>query len=224
MTNETDSGKRLRAARKAARLTQAQAAKILGVVRETVAQYESGRYRTPPNAIERIQRYASVQPVESVQDDPLVPVLYSARPMRSAGLVPAHEWGDPLASEVFVDVDPRIWQKERFCASVAGISCYPALHPGDFTVWHTDKNPKLGTIVLAERFTPHKCSVKVLRYDDATRREVLMPLNAKFTPADDDHEWNIFARLVYVQRDLDGLMSMRYLPGGLRPEHLTLQM
>lgn len=212
---------RLRRARLAARLTQSQAAEIIGVSRGSIAQYERGRTEPPPGAIEKLQRLSLPGPNRtSIVDDPTVPVTYPPQPMRYAGLVPAGNWGDPLDSETFVEVDPRIWHRDRFGTRVIGDSCFPALQPDDFTVWHMDRNVKFGIIVLAQQTIEHSCTVKVLNYDDKQRRPVLEPLNPAYDPPEDGHGWEVIARLVYVERNVDGMVKTYYMPTGIRPEHL----
>lgn len=151
---------------------------------------------------------------------PLIPVGFKMFKMPFAGFVPAGEWGDPLASEDFVDVEYRYEHPRRYAASVIGDSCYPALQPGDFTVWHSDPAPPYGTIVLAQRKGDHGCTVKELVWDDARQRSTLHPINAAYGEPEDGDGWGIIARLVAVERNEDGVIRNWFQPAGLRRRHL----
>ncbi len=142
--------------------------------------------------------------------------------MRYAGEVPCGgEWGDPLASTDTVDVEAQFDNPLRFAARVVGDSCYPALLPGDLTIWQADMNPPYGMIVLAQRKGDHGCTVKSLEYDEKLGRPRLHPVNpASGTPEDGDG-WGVIARLVAVVRNTDGLKRTWYLETGLRAKHLS---
>jgi hypothetical protein len=142
--------------------------------------------------------------------------------MTFAGEVPCgQEWGDPLAADEFVEVDSQFDHGQRFAARVVGDSCYPALLPGDLTIWHRDMNPPYGLVVLAQRKGDHGCTVKVLEYDESLGRPRLLPVNPTSGSPEDGDGWGVIARLVGVQRNTDGLRRTWYLETGLRPKHLT---
>lgn len=209
-----DWNERLREVRKRLRLSQNEVAQKALMTREAIASYETGRRPFPPNLEPLVEELEA-----EVFGRPRIPVTYEPQPMRYAGMVPAGNWGDPLASEDFVDVDPGIWHNERYVATVAGMSLYPALHPGDMTMWHQDMNPQVGLIVLAQRKGDHFCTAKVLEWRDG--RHHLMPLNPDHEEADDPEGWGAIARLVCVERTVEGLKRRWFTPEGLRPKHLT---
>lgn len=151
---------------------------------------------------------------------PLIPVGYSPLPIRYAGVVPAGDWGDPLESEDFIEVDPALVKNNRYACTVQGLSCSPALHPNDITIWEQDMNPSYGLIVLAQRKGDHACTVKVLEWDAAQNRPVLMPLNPNYEPPEDFDGWGVIARLVAVIRHQDGPERRWVYNSGLRPRHL----
>jgi hypothetical protein len=155
-------------------------------------------------------------------DYPRTPVAYPTSRMPYAGDVPcSREWGDPLSGGEFVEVDSQYQHPRRFAARVVGDSCYPALQPGDMTIWHSDMNPAYGLVVLAQRKGDHGCTVKVLEYDDALGRPRLHPVNPSSGEPEDGEGWGVVARLVAVIRNTDGLRRTWYMDTGLRPKHLT---
>ena len=200
------------------RLTQQEVADRLGVSRETVAAYEAGRVRVPAKA--QTELLAMDTGVNTL-DRPRIPVTFEPQPMRYAGEVPAGDWGDPLASEDFIEVDPALFHSKRYAAKVVGPSCYPALHPGDLVIWHHDESPPYGMLVLAQRKEDHACTVKVLDWDAETNQPILRPVNPDHEPAGAEGGWVAIARLVAVLRKIDGLELRWYLPEGIRPRHLT---
>ena len=209
---------RFKTARKRMRLTQQEVADRLGVSRETVAAYEAGRVRVPAKA--QTELLAMDTGVNTL-DRPRIPVTFEPQPMRYAGEVPAGDWGDPLASEDFIEVDPALFHSKRYAAKVVGPSCYPALHPGDLVIWHHDESPPYGMLVLAQRKEDHACTVKVLDWDAETNQPILRPVNPDHEPAGAEGGWVAIARLVAVLRKIDGLELRWYLPEGIRPRHLT---
>lgn len=152
---------------------------------------------------------------------PQVPVGFRAVKLHDAGIVPAGDWGDPLASEDFIEVDAKYEHPRRFAATVSGLSCYPCLEPGDLTIWHCDQAPPLGTIVLAEQFPAHECTVKELTQDVATNQLALRAINPQTEPLTVPTGWEVRARLVAVIRKVDGVERSWYNPAGLRPKHLS---
>lgn len=134
------------------------------------------------------------------------------------------EWGDPLASEEFIEVEARIHRNDRFAAHVAGTSCYPFLQPGDLTVWQVDLNPPYGMIVLAQNKGEHGCTVKELAWDRDTNSNILIPLNPLEVAPPPGDGWGAIARLVYVESVIDGLTQSWYVPTGLRKHHLAQRM
>ena len=157
----------------------------------------------------------------NVLDRPKIPVGVPTVQMRYAGEVPCSaDWGDPLSSEEFIEVEVQFEHPQRFAAKVVGDSCYPALLPSDVTIWHTDLSPTYGLVVLAQRKGDHGCTVKELEYDQNLGRPRLVPVNpAHHAPSDGDG-WGVIARLVAVLRTIDGLRRSWYIESGLRPRHL----
>ena len=94
--------------------------------------------------------------------DPTVQATFPKLTMKHAGQIPAGQWSDPGESEEFCEVEARLFKTNRFCAEIVGESCYPALQPGDFTIWEATKNPKLNKIIIAERHPDKAATVKVL--------------------------------------------------------------
>ncbi len=155
-------------------------------------------------------------------DRPWNPIGRPSSQIRFAGEVPcSSDWGDPLAAEEFIEVEVQFEGSKRFSATVVGDSCYPALLPGDSTIWHADFSPPYGLIVLAQRKGDHGCTVKQLEYDADQGRPRLHPVNKAHGEPEDGEGWGVIARLVAVIRQEDGLKKTWYLPTGLRPRHLT---
>ena len=155
-------------------------------------------------------------------DRPKIPVGFPMAQIPFAGEVPCSaEWGDPLASEEFLEVEVQFEHPLRFAAKVVGDSCYPALWPGDITIWHADMNPPYGLVVLAQRKGDHGCTVKELEYDNQLGRPRLLPVNPSHEAPPDGDGWGVIARLVAVLRTIDGLRRTWYLETGLRPKHLS---
>lgn len=140
--------------------------------------------------------------------------------LRFAGVVPCSEaWGDPLESTEYVEVAGQFGGERRFVAKVAGDSCYPALLPGDLTVWEPDLSPPYGVIVLAQRKGDHGCTVKQLTHDGTRPR--LTPINPSASAPDDGEGWGVVARLVGVERATQAPARTWFWEAGLRPEHLS---
>lgn len=95
-------------------------------------------------------------------EEPMIPVGLPTAKIPYAGEVPAGNWGDPLESEDFCELDSKFVGPKRFCCRVVGYSCFPALQPADIVVWVADRNPPLGSIVLAQRSADNACTVKEL--------------------------------------------------------------
>ena len=207
-------------------LSQSWLARRLGISPQRLNQYVNGQ-RQPTDdlfwekAEATITSGAVATPAASILDRPRIPVTFEPQPMRYAGEVPAGDWGDPLASEEFIEVDPALFHSKRYAAKVVGPSCYPALHPGDLVIWHHDESPPYGMLVLAQRKEDHACTVKVLDWDAGTNQPVLRPVNPNHEPAGAEGGWVAIARLVAVIRKIDGLELRWYLPEGIRPRHLT---
>lgn len=154
-------------------------------------------------------------------DRPRIPVGFPKGRIPFAGEVPCSaDWGEPLASEEFIEVEVQFEHPQRFAAKVVGDSCYPALHPGDVTIWHADMSPPFGLIVLAQRKGDHGCTVKRLEYDQDRGRPLLVPVNPAHKKPEDGEGWGVIARLVGVLRTTDGLKKSWYLDSGLRQAHL----
>ena len=101
-----------------------------------------------------------------------------------------------------------------------GDSCYPALEPGDITIWHADRNPPYGTIVIAQRKGDCGCTVKLLEYDPDLHRPVLTPVNPAHSAPADNGGWDVIARLVGVLRSSEAPKRTWFWEQGLRPRHL----
>ena len=208
-------------------------AEQLGISQSRLSNWERGKHDPSSSEIKKIAKVLGVaeevltdgvaQPPLSVRESglsyPRIPVGFPKAKIRYAGDVPAGDWGDPLASEEFVEIESEFEHPKRFECRVVGMSCYPALHPGDQTIWHSDLNPPPGHIVLAQRKGDHGCTVKELVWDEKLGRNVLHPLNGSESP-EDGEGWGVIARLVAVIRTVDGLKKTWYLPSGIRPKHL----
>lgn len=221
---------------KVLRFKQREMADALGCKRSTYGRYE-GKTDPIPFAWSLMPKLQSLgwKPKESsarveeqkanygdVLDRPKIPVGYPPLKMRFAGNVPTSEdWGDPLASEEFVDVEAEYEHPKRFMAQVVGNSCYPALQQGDQTIWHHDLAPPYGQIVLAQRKGDHGCTVKKLVWDDNDKRARLEPVNPEYDGPADGEGWGVIARLVAVIRTKDGPKKSWYWAPGLRPEDLV---
>lgn len=185
--------------------------KMLSALEEEAARRELTRSE---------RRQPSLPETKELLGDPMIPVGYKMFKMPFAGLVPAGEWGDPLASEDFIDVEYRYEHPRRFACKVIGDSCWPALQPGDLTIWHQDIAPPYGVIVLAQRKGDHGCTVKELVYDAERKRPVLNPINDTYGEPEDGEGWGIIARLVAVERMEDGVMRNWYSAPGMRRKSL----
>jgi len=210
-------------------LSQSWLARRLGISPQRLNLYVNGqrqptddRFWEKAEAVITSGATATPAASASIRDRPRIPVTFEPQPMRYAGEVPAGDWGDPLASEDFIEVDPALFHSKRYAAKVVGPSCYPALHPGDLVIWHHDESPPYGMLVLAQRKEDHACTVKVLDWDAEANQPVLRPVNPDHEPAGSEGGWVAIARLVAVIRKIDGLEMRWYLPEGIRPRHLTL--
>lgn len=155
----------------------------------------------------------------NVLDRPKIPIGFPLTAMRYAGQVPCStEWGDPLASEEFIEVEAQFEGPRRYAAKVVGDSCYPALVPGDITVWEQDLSPPYGVIVLAQRKPDHGCTVKQLTHDG--QRPHLTPLNPNYSEPDDGPGWGVVARLVAVLRP-GPIRRTWYSEYGIKPRDMA---
>jgi transcriptional regulator with XRE-family HTH domain len=204
-------------------------AEQLGVSQAVVSNWERGRHDPSPHHVSKIAQVLGVDPgfltggstVRATLGSPTIPVGFPMARIRHAGTVPAGDWGDPLASEDFVEVDVRFDHPRRFAATVVGDSCWPALRQGDLTVWHSDPAPPYNLIVLAQRVGDHGCTVKELVWDPGANRPVLAPVNPAYGQTDDGDGWAVTARLVAVVRRQDGVEQTWYSPEGLRVKYLA---
>ncbi len=152
--------------------------------------------------------------------DPRFAVTYLKMTIKHAGQIPAGQWSDPGESEEFCEVEARLFKTNRFCAEIVGESCYPALQPGDFTIWEANRNPKLNKIIIAERYPDHAATVKVLIWDADLKRPALFAINPAFQEPLSEH-WDAIAFLVHVSyTDDDGGEITFYREDGIRPEQL----
>ena len=199
-------------------LSVAWLARRVGIQKATLHTYLTGRSEPKDSGVwDKLEEAIPPQ----LLGKPANIVTYPPQSMRYAGEVPAGDWGDPLASEDFIEVDPALFHSKRYAAKVVGPSCYPALHPGDLVIWHHDESPPYGMLVLAQRKEDHACTVKVLDWDAETNQPILRPVNPDHEPAGAEGGWVAIARLVAVLRKIDGLELRWYLPEGIRPRHLT---
>ena len=156
--------------------------------------------------------------------DPRIPIGFKTPKVRMAGNVPAGDWGDPLASEEFIEVaDTRFEHPKRFAAYVVGNSCYPYLQPGDLTIWHFDQDPPYLSFVLAQRKGDHGCTVKELRWDEKLNRPVLHAPNPEYGLPDDGEGWGVIARLVGVQFGYEGTSLTAYEEKGINKRKLAFR-
>lgn len=213
----------LKAFRESLRYTQAEIADALGVDRTRYKNWEYGYALPPTNVVRELKRMGYGEKQKPIADTavgrPKIPVGFSLAAIPFAGIVPAGEWGDPLASEEFVEVEVKFEHPRRYATKVVGDSCWPALHQGDLAIWHQDMNPPYGSIVLAQRRGDHGCTVKELRYEDG--RPVLHSVNPNHEDPSDGDGWGVIARLVGVIRKVDGMEKTWYLPEGLRAKHMA---
>ena len=231
-----DVGRRIRQAREALRPApppQAWLAEQLDVSQPRLSNWERGKHDPPFRYVERAAVVlnvsvdwllgnvsTSVPEQTPVVGPPRIPVAYPPQRMRYAGVVPAgSQWGDPLASEEFVDVDARYYHAKRFATTIAGESCWPALQQGDTAIWHMDPAPPQGTIILAQRRPDCGCTVKQLSFDD-TGRPLLVPVNPNYEAPPNGDGWSVIARLVAVFWNVDGQEITVYNPAGVRARAL----
>lgn len=225
-------------------LSQDDLSRLSGVNRSTIARYENNA-PVPTAALQRLADAlrlpmgwfldgADTEPPfgtaplvarerrqgYDMLDRPKIPVGFPTVPMRYAGEVPTGEWGDPLASEEFIEVEVQFEGPRRFAAKVVGDSCYPALLQGDVTVWESDLSPSYGTIVLAQRKGDHSCTVKELAYDETAGRPRLRPVNPAHSEPEDGEGWGAIARLVAVLRPGPTRRTW-FSEYGLKPKDLT---
>ena len=198
-------------------------AKTIGVNRQSVQQWlVDGVDPRDATMWDKMRRAILGMTYQGDLDRPRVALSHPSVSLPYAGDVPcAALWGDPLAAGDFIDVDSQFDHPARFAAKVVGDSCYPALLPGDVTIWHADKNPPYGMIVLAQRKGDHGCTVKVLQYDEQLGRPRLHPVNPASGEPEDGEGWGVIARLVGVLRNTDGLKRSWLLDTGLRPKHMS---
>lgn len=212
----------LRQFRKAIRYTQSELAEALGIPLDRYKNYEYGKAEPPAPIIRELRKlgYGKAQTSGSPHlSNPAIPVGFAPLTIRYAGVVPAGNWGDPLASEEFIETEAKFEHPQRFAATVTGDSCYPALHQGDFTIWHSDRTPPYGSIVIAQRVSDSCCTVKQLVYEGNGPK--LHAINPSFDDIENTEEWEVIARLVGVQRKVDGVERTWFTPEGVAIKHLV---
>lgn len=207
-------------------IDQLELATSIGVSRSLVAMWETGKVQILDQHIKAIEekypdRPKTPEPRERDKvfelADPGFPASYPTVQMRYAGLVPTSDvWGDPLSSDIPVEVEAKFDQKDRFVADITGSSCFPALQQGDRAIWQLTKNPASGKIVIAQEAIEHGCTVKEYSEDPMTGEPRLVPINpaAKSPPAGEG--WYAVALLVgLVWEDDDGTEVSLYRPRGI---------
>jgi len=233
-----DIGRRVRTVRESIRPYAPKAnwlAQQIGVSAARLSNWENGKHDPDDDYLEKIAKALGV-PVGTLLDGtdgpssntvnspqlgmPSIPVGFPPLKIRYAGEVPAGDWGDPLGSNEFVEVEAEFEHPKRFECRVIGMSCYPALRHDDRTIWHSDLNPAPGLIVLAQRRGDHGCTVKELVWDEASLRNRLVPINPAYDEPDDGDGWGVIARLVAVIRKSDRPKKTWYWPDGLKPSDL----
>lgn len=229
-------GDRIRDFRMAKRpkLTQEGLAEIVGIGRSRLAQYESGRTEPPRSILKEIAKALDTTVVELEDEQAPAPkvVEQSLGPRMAieirekvklpyAGLVPADsDWGDPLESTDTYSVDAKFKGEGRFVCKVVGDSCYPYLKQGDMAVFQRDPGPSQGTIILAERQGDHACTVKLLDWDDHSRRSTLKPLNEAYDAPSAAPGWQATAKLIGLEFIHEGVEMTAYEEDGIRPRQL----
>jgi len=210
--------------------------------RSRLANYETDRPSASADALKEIAETMQISLSWFLDNDENSPILWYRQPnpvglpdirdadvefddeveMTFAGYVPCSGvWGEPLLATGKRRV-PRKWRAaNRYTAEVVGDSCYPALRENDLTCWEYNKNPPVGSIVLAERSSDHACTVKELAYEPGTYRPNLRPINPTSEPPPNDDGWEVVAWLVGVKREKDGLEQDWFAPRtGIRRRHL----
>lgn len=208
-------------------LDQDELAEIVGLSRSMVNMMERGERVVQPDVIAAI--------MDTYPDTPDAPIDGVLRMTGSApraqpeiiwelpyaGIVPCSgTWGDPLDGTESKPIDPDFTGPNRFICRVAGDSCWPALKPGDITVWEKDTSPAPGVIVLAQRMEDSACTVKELGWDEVRSRHVLIPVNPLYEAPPDGEGWQVAARLIGVVRTSEGPKKTWLEPDGLQPKHL----
>lgn len=225
-------GSRLKAARRAVpgEITQEMLDDLIGVPHGRTWTYENGKALAPDGFLKAAAKHLGTtfdrlrygdEPEQPVLGPPMYPVGFPTVRMPYAGVVPAGDWGDPLDTEDFIEVEVKFERKGRFATRVVGDSCYPALKQGDIAIWESDPSPAYGLIVLAERKGDHGVTVKELDYDPVAGRPTLEPINDRHDAPPDGDGWSASARLVGLIRNIDGVEQTWYLPVGLRKRHLV---
>lgn len=218
----------LKAVRAEYDLSQTGLADAIGVSRSAVGMWETGSpiddqtLEIIKNKFPRAAPPPVLTPLKrQTLGEPMFPASRQMVTMRYAGVVPcSEEWGDPLTSEVPIDMDPKFDLPGCFVCKVVGDSCWPALRPGDKTVWKVDENPPYGVIVIAQRRGDAGCTVKQLIYDREKNRPTLLPINTRYDSPPDGDGWDVTARLIGVVREADGPERTWFWFAGLRPKHL----
>lgn len=199
-------------------LTQEGLADKLGVSRSLIGMWETGTVHMRKLSV----LFPAVQPPKPANPlaTPGFPVSFGKVKMIYAGTVPASNWGDPLDSDIPIEVDAKFDKRNRFVCTVTGDSCYPCLKQGDKTIWEADRTPPYGTIIVAQRRGDAAVTVKQLDYDEELGKPVLRPINPAYDAPSDAEGWDAIARLVGVEREGDGPEKTWYWAAGLRPHHL----
>lgn len=208
-------------------LDQLEFSHYIGRSRSAVNMYENGERTIPPDVIAAVRTSFPESPAPPMGEIlPTSLALVEEIPKRwelpYAGIVPASsDWGDPLSQDEMKPVDPEFTGKGRFLCKIGGLSCYPALHEGDSTIWQNDRNPGPGVIVLAQRLGDSACTVKQLVYDETKGRQVLSAINPEYDSPPEGEGWEVVARLIGVIRRSGGPKRTWLWEEGLRPEHLA---
>lgn len=177
---------------------------VVPASKQNVADWlDEERPRTPRNPLVFADMLAALG-VELT--DPKIPAGFKVPKIRLAGEVPAGDWGDPLASEEFIEIaDSRFDHPMNFAAHVVGNSCWPYLQPKDLTIWRKDNDPPYYSFILAQRKGDHGCTLKELVRDEKQNRPVLQSPNPDYGNPEDGEGWGAIARLVGVIFEMEGV-------------------
>lgn len=227
------------------KVSQKDAADILGVSREAYVSYETGRVTPTAGQVRKLAAEWEIPhrwffdgqdtPVPmyagggfrvgegkkgyegtSEVGKPLFPVAHDTVQIPMWPAVPAGDWEAPSETVDFYDVDVRLYKRNRVACKVVGDSMHPFLQQGDVGVFELNQHPQVGLIVLA-RNGDAEATVKQLSYNESGY--VLISLK----DGEQVHasKWEVLGFLVARVRDLGpGRFNQVVNQGGIRPEEL----